>query len=310
MRTFVSALLIPLCIPAFAADSALLNFVMPEAQFLGGIDVQKSKTSSFAKSMLDSMPSDFFEKIGLDPKRDLDEILFASVEAGGHGGKGIFVVRGRLNPSKISDALRAFGPSLVENRNGLEIFKQQGNNSGGFTLIGDHTALLGDLESVRAAVDRRNGGTRLDAARASRAQSLSQGNDVWMIASTPSVGMRSKPGVTRNNSGAPMAGLNGDFLKSVEQAAVGLRFVPGSVELNMEAQAKTEKDAGALADVVRFLTNMVQMNRDNEEARMLATALEGMQISQETKTLRIKIALPQEQLEKMMHGAPAARRKI
>ena len=295
MRTFVSALLIPLCIPAFAADSALLNFVMPEVQFLGGIDVQKSKTSSFAKSMLDSMPGDFFEKIGLDPKRDLDEILFASVEAGGHGGKGIFVVRGRLNPSKISDALRAFGPSLVENRNGLEIFKQQGNNSGGFTLIGDHTALLGDLESVRAAVDRRNGGTRLDAARASRAQSLSQGNDVWMIASTPSVGM---------------AGLNGDFLKSVEQAAVGLRFFPGSVELNMEAQAKTEKDAGALADVVRFLTNMVQMNRDNEEARMLATALEGMQISQETKTLRIKIALPQEQLEKMMHGAPAARKKI
>ena len=164
MRILAAALLIPLCVPAFAADSALLNFVMPEAQFLGGIDVQKAKTSSFVKSMMDSMPSDFFEKIGLDPKRDLDEILFASVQAGGHGGKGIFVVRGRLNPAKIGDTLRSFGSNLVENRNGLEIFKQQGSNAGGFTLIGDHTALLGDLESVRAAVDRRIGGTHLDAA--------------------------------------------------------------------------------------------------------------------------------------------------
>ena len=310
MRILVSALFIPLCIPAFAADAALLNFVMPEAQFLGGIDVQKAKTSSFARSIMDSMPSDFFEKIGLDPKRDLDEILFASVQAGGQSGKGIFIVRGRLNPSKISDTLRAFGPSLLENRNGLEIFKQTGNNPGGFTLIGDHTALLGDLDSIRAAVDRRNGGTHLDAARASRAQSLSQASDVWMITSTPSVGMKAKQSAAGSNSGSPMAGLNGDFLKSVEQASVGLRFAPGSVELNMEAQAKTEKDAGALADVIRFLTNMVQMNRDNEEARMLATALEGMQVSQDSKTLRVKLALPQEQLEKMMHGSPAVRKKI
>ncbi len=310
MRILASALLIPLCVPAFAADSALLNFVMPEARFLGGIDVQKAKTSSFVKSMMDSMPSDFFEKIGLDPKRDLDEILFASVQAGGHGGKGLFVVRGRLNPAKIGDTLRSFGPNLVENRNGLEIFKQQGSNAGGFTLIGDHTALLGDLESVRAAVDRRIGGTHLDAARASRARSLSQANDVWMITSTPNMAMRQKPATAGGNPGSPLAGLNGDFLKSVDQAAIGLRFVPGNVELNMEAQAKTEKDAGALADVVRFLTKMVQMNRDSEEARTLATALEGMQISQDTKTLRIKLALPQDQLEKMMHGAPIERKTI
>lgn len=310
MRIFASALLIPLCVPAFAADSALLNFVMPEAQFIGGIDVQKAKTSSFVKSMLDSMPTDFFEKIGIDPKRDLDEILFASVQAGGNGGKGLFVVRGRLNPTKISDTLRSFGPSLVENRNGMEIFKQQGNNAGGFTLIGDHTALLGDLESVRAAVDRRSGGTHLDAARASRAQSLSQANDVWMISSTPNMAMRHKPSTPGGNPGPPMAGFNSDFLKSVDQATVGLRFVPGNVELNMEAQTKTEKDAGALADVVRFLTNMVQMNRDSEGARTLATALDGMQISQDTKIVRIKLALPQDQLEKLMHGSPTARKTI
>ena len=162
------------------------------------------------------------------------------------------------------------------------------------------------VSRVINAVDRRNGGAHLDAARTSQAQLLSRSNDLWMISTSLKgvFGSNSQARANKQGSASPM-GLNADFMKAVEQAAVGLRFVPGSVELNMEAMAKTEKDAGALADVVRFLTNMVQLNRDQEETRAFALALDGMLVTQDAKTLRIKLALPQDQLEKIMHGGPA-----
>ena len=302
MRFLVPALLIPLSLPTFAADGALLNFLMPDAIVMGGIDVQRAKTSAFAKSIMDGMPAEAFEKLGLDPKRDLDEIIFASSQTSGKG-KGIFVVRGRLNPTKIGDLLKTLGPAKVENRNGQEILTQPGSNAGAFALIGDHTALLGDIESVRAAVDRKNAGARLDASKAAKALRMSQSNDVWAITDAPPVSnaTSTKAGI---QTPGPIPGLNPAMMKTLEQGSVGLRFAPGSVEMNLEATAKSDKDAGAMADVVRFMASMAQLNRDTPEFKPLAAALENMQLSQESRTVRVKLVLPQDQLEKVLHGEP------
>ncbi len=279
----------------FAADP-IFNYIMPDAKYMAGVDIQKAKASPFTRSILDSVPKGFFETIGLDPQRDLDEVVMASQKEG----SGIAIIRGRLDSGKITGSLKLLGAVQSEMQNGVEIFRQQGN---AFFLIGGHTVLVGDLESVKAAAARNYSTVPVDAVKAAKVQSLREGSDVWMITNSPNFDMKPKGGKVQNGNAGPMAGImNGDFFKAVDQAAVGLRFTATTVDLNVEATAKTEKDAGALADVVRFLSNMVQLNRENQDVAAFATALDSMQLTQNAKVIRVKMAMPQSQLEKMMKG--------
>ena len=307
MRTLLFSALFAVSQLGFAADPNLLNFVMPDAKYLAGMDVQKAKSSAFARSIIESIPKGFFEAVGVDPKRDFDEILIASATGPGNEGSGVAIVRGRFDSSKITSLLKSFGPLQSEIRNGVEIFRQEGSKANGFFMVAGHTAIVGDLESVRSAASRTGGGTTIDAMKASKIQTLRESNDIWMITTAPMSAMKgnAKPPAKSNSrqSTGPIDGmLKGDFLTAIDQAAMGLRFSTSSVELNMEATAKTEKDAGAFADVLRFLSNMVQLNRENQEVSAFASVLDSMQLTQNAKSVRVKMALPQSQLEEMMKG--------
>ena len=69
---------------AFAADTQLLNLVMPDAQIMAGMNVTTAKISPCGQYVLSQFRSDekgFQELIaqtGFDPRQDVSEILAAS----------------------------------------------------------------------------------------------------------------------------------------------------------------------------------------------------------------------------------------
>jgi hypothetical protein len=91
---------------------------------------------------------------------------------------------------------------------------------------------------------------------------------------------------------------------------MGLRFGPEFMELTAETVSKTEKDATGIADVVRFLSTMVQMNREKPEVKAFAAALDGMKLTTEAKTTKLFISLPVAEMEQMMmkEKRPASKR--
>jgi hypothetical protein len=98
-------------------------------------------------------------------------------------------------------------------------------------------------------------------------------------------------------------------LDAIEQSAGGLKF--GSVvTLLAEAVARTDKDATALADVIRFVAGMVQLNREKPETAEIAALVDSMQLTTESRTVRLVLSMPEEQLEKMIqsHKQGPARR--
>jgi hypothetical protein len=78
------------------------------------------------------------------------------------------------------------------------------------------------------------------------------------------------------------------------------------VEIKGEALMRSDKDATALADVARFLGSMVQLNRDKQGAGNVATLLEQMDIRTEANVVKFSLAVPQDQIEKLM--APKVKR--
>lgn len=291
---------------AFSADSALLNLVMPEARMVAGMDVERARNSYLGKKMLESMDSKdsefakFVALTGFDPRRDLREVILASPDANSKNSP-LILVRGVFDLGRINGFMKGAGVATSENIGGVDFYiKANSKEDMGFAMIDSSLAIAGSKDVVRAALNRRAGsGSALTAATYSKVQSLSRANDIWMVTSIPVAELSNAlpPG-----GPAPSGMMGGDAFKGIEQAAMGVRFGGDTMDLTAEAVSKTEKDATSIADVIRFLSTMVQMNRDKPEVKALASALDAMKLTTDAKTTTLMISLPVAEMEKMFNS--------
>src|ERR1700691_3254289 len=72
------------CSSAFAADSQLMNLVMPDAKILAGVNVTSAENSPLGQFLLSKIgliggiPQDFITATGFNPLQDVSEILAAT----------------------------------------------------------------------------------------------------------------------------------------------------------------------------------------------------------------------------------------
>jgi len=312
MRTVLALLMAASLAPA--ADPSLLNMVMPEAKVLVGVDVVHARDSVFGRFMLaqigkeDASLAKMTEATGFDPKRDLHEILIASMDDVVPNtkmpGNGLIMLRGKFDPERISGLVKNMGMGNPLTYQGQEIFTTQNpKDNGGFAILDKNTAILGNIGSVKSALDRRKSGKSIDAKTLAKVKQLSAANDIWVLTSMP-------VGDIASRIPAPQAGgmMNGPAMKGIQQAAAGLKFNAADVRVSAEAVASNPKDASALADVVRFVTGMVQLNRDKEEVSSFAEVLSTLQVKTEGNVFRLNITVPQEQMEQFWKESPAKKR--
>ena len=91
-----------------AADARLLSLVMPDAKMISGIDVDRVKATPFGRFLIDQVPAgdqafqNFSSATGLDPRRDIREIVMASPGAPERK-TGLVLVRGTFDAARIGN---------------------------------------------------------------------------------------------------------------------------------------------------------------------------------------------------------------
>jgi hypothetical protein len=131
----------------------------------------------------------------------------------------------------------------------------------------------------------------LPAEVSARVQSTRSGYDAWFVTSAPA-------GLAGNVPEPHLGGaLQGNVVQAIEHLTGGLRF-GANIELNAEAVTRTDKDAAALADVVRFLASMAASNRDPKSP--FAQMLDSLQLSAVGRSVKFSLTAPQEELERLM----------
>lgn len=299
----------------FSADSALLNLVMPEARMVAGIDVERARDSFLGRKLMEQLDTKdaefgkFVAMTGFDPRRDLREIIIATPDTNTKNPPALILVRGIFDMSRINGFLKVAGVAAAENLGGVDFYtKANSKEDMGFAILDGSLALAGPKEVVRAALKRRAGAaSALTAATYAKVQTMSRANDIWAVTSIPVAELsNAMPGGGQGPSGM----MGGDAFKGIEQAAMGLRFGAEFMELTAETVSKTEKDATGIADVVRFLSTMVQMNREKPEVKAFAAALDGMKLTTEAKTTKLSISLPMAEMEQMLKDKKPAAKKI
>lgn len=302
VRNSLFALLTLAAAAVAAADPTLLNMVPADAKIISGVHVDQSKSSPFGQYVLAQMHSDdpgmkkFVTATGFDPRRDLNEIVAAT---SGTTDAPQFVVLGRgiFNPSKILSTAKAAGV-LPSNYNGVDLLTHKGEkgveNAVGF--LDASTAIMGATDAVKLAIDRRRSGPFLSAALQDRIRDLSNANDAWFISTGPITnfiaGKMGDPGLNQ--------AMNGNLLQAVLQASGGVKFDQKEIRISGEALTRSDKDATALADVIRFIAGLVQMNKDsNPQAKTAASLLDTMKLSTQDAVMKLSLSIPEEQAEKL-----------
>jgi len=290
-----------------AADPLLLNLVMPDAQIVAGVNVAKAKTSPFGQFILRQMPPDsdfsqFVNASGFDPRRDLQEVLMASTGTQNHG---MVAARGTFDAAKIAALATADGKHKVAPYNGAQLLTATDPAMKQAVAFFDGTfAVAGDLDTVKAAVDRRKATNPVNPLLASKV-AMYGAADAWTVSLVPLSNFAMKNGTPVPG---PFAGvLQGDLLKKVSESSGGVTF-DSPVQVTSELVSDTNQDAVALGDVVKFLASMIQTTPGTPGAS-IATLVQNLNVTTQGNVLKLALAIPEAQLESLIEAAKATGKK-
>ena len=300
------AVFLALPIATWAADPALLQMVMPDAKVIAGIQVAQTRNSLFGQYVLSHMQVDdegfksFIAQTGFDPRRDVTEIVMASNwdSSTPVSGRWLIMGDGAFDLNKIVPAAQAKGVAMTDFM-GVNILAYSGHGQtdveNGIAFFDGSTAVMGDLASVKAAIERKKSGASPSSQLLTKVRDVSSKNDFWFATLVPIsefAGAMPDPNLS--------SAMKGNLLAAINQASGGIRF-GDPVNISAEAITRSDKDAQALVDVVKFVAGMVQLNRQNNPAAgQVATLLDTLDCKTSGNITTVSLAIPEKQLEQMI----------
>lgn len=284
---------------AGAAEETLLKLAMPDAAVLAGINVDRIKNTPLGKTILSRFKSgnkdvqELIDRTGFDPGRDVQEILIAAPTVNGKNSNGLMLLRGKFDPARFTQ----FPQFSAASYRGVTVLTSKEKEPMAVACLSPAVLALGDPASVRAAIARRAQSGGVDVKLAATARDLRGKLDIWVASILPVSDLAGT--LPKQEFGGA---LQGDVLKGIRQASGGLKFGP-TLQITAELVARSEKDAAALGDVIRFFAGMLRAHQTqgNEAAR----ALDNLQLSARGDTVKLALAIPEDQLAKMFASSVA-----
>jgi hypothetical protein len=293
---------------AYAADSQLLNLVMPDAQVMAGVNVTTAEISPLGQYLLaqiginDKGLQAFIGATSFDPRKDVTEILMASAGKSTTPG-GLLLAKGTFDVAAITAAVATGKSQQVSTYDGdTLIVSTDPKENHALAFIAGSIAILGDLTSVKAALDRSGGVNSIGPELAALVQSLSTSDDAWSV-SIASVGSL----IPNLGTGAPGGNATQmlQLVKNIQSSSGGVQFGQ-NVVLNGQAVADTPQDASAVADLVRMASALLSMGAaQNPQAAGAAQLLQSVQVTTTGATVNITASIPEAQIEAALKAVTA-----
>lgn len=282
-----------------AADPSMVNLLMPDAKMVSGVDVERTRNSPFGQYFIQQMTGKdsglerFTQLTGLDPRKDVFEIVVASSDAGAAGlrsGTGaVAVMRGAFNPSKILQLAAEHGSMTTYN--GTQVVQTERGARAAWVGFLGNLMVAGPQAGVKQAIDRYRTAGKADRLLASRIQSASSKHDAWILTTLSPAAFAGELSSNPNVKGA----MSGDLMQGIESITAGVKF-GANVTMSGEATARSDKDASALVDVMRFFATMAQSNGAKSGPMGL---LDAMQMAADGRTVKFSLTTPEQEFEKL-----------
>lgn len=293
-----------------SADSGLLALVPADAKVVSSIDVMQARNSEFGQYLLNRSQdgnrdfAEFVQQTGFDPRRDLQSLVFESSSAGTQGTQSRFAIlaRGTFDADRIRATAKAKG-AKVTTYQGIELLFPHGDRQETAVAFPDAgIAIVADVATMHRILENRAIPSRLDPVLQQQIDQVGVNNDAWFVSLTGASFLKSH--VAGDDNGPPEQAARA--LQSIVSSSGGVRF-GNTVDLTIDAVARSPQDATSLEDVVRLLASMAQMQRQKDpRAAILAGALDNMKLAADDNRFHLAISIPEKSMEQLAELDPAA----
>jgi hypothetical protein len=280
-----------------------------DARFVMGFDVKRFTSSPFyaryaaQRGMRPDALRELEEKTGINPARDVDQIVIAGTSGTGAGSLGLALVMGRFDLYKLGRTLETEGRVSGYNHDGSTVyaFKEDGKPAMAIAFLDEASLLFGPKARVEAAVSSHTRGEapfRKNTFLMALAERVRPGSTFWMMGDQSLLaGMPTSipaPGASADSAAISLPALKsltvtGDLDPQVSIAATG--------------EATDELAAKNLADVVRgFVAIMSLQAQQKPELQQLASAVT---VATQANQVLISARIPYELLDALNPKAAA-----
>ncbi len=274
-----------------AVDSAFEPFIAPATKVLAGVQIaQLERTPLYTthKEQL-NLPQlgAFTERTGLDPTRDIKEILITW-----DGKQGLAMARGNFSQSKFQPKLQSLG-ARPKTYNKYTLF---GDDRNSLVFIRDGLALAGSSDAVRAAIDRRDkdqAGVPVDLQP--QLDKIPKNDQIWLVSAgglpTNGIAMRSEIDSALSN----IAGY-------VSTTATGIGVDTG-IHLASDLTCISNPGAQRVRDALRGGIGLARLTTKDNQLDLLRL-YDSIHVDQDNTAIQVRADLPPDLANKLLAYLP------
>ena len=274
-------------IAAVNVDPALATLVPPETKLLVGAKLDKLRETPLYQQRFASLPLAQLDKFaadtGLDPRKDVWEVLFCS------NGKdtGVLMLRGKFSPTDLEPRLVGNGANRT-NYKGYSLF---GDARTSAFFMNASTALAGSTKSIQAIIDNRD--TSLNGIPAVLLPLVKQvpGNaQFWAVFDGVLVDMPFREDSNLGNINT--------MIRSLDNGWVSANLTKG-LDLKAVGNCRSADAAKQIHDALRGVIGFGRLSTPDNQPELLK-AFDGMKVDQQEKVVKISAEIPQPVVDKIL----------
>jgi hypothetical protein len=257
-----------------APDAKFRPLIPPDTKILADIQLDKLKSTPLYQRhqkelelpMLDAAS----ERLGVDPVRDLSDVLIAW-----SGKRPLLLATGRFKPAQMQEKLINLGAP----RSSYKTFQLFGDSNNALTFLDNGLAVEGPTAQVQKTIDLRNNGAQpIPEELAARLRTLSKTDQVWVVSSSglPFMDMPMRSDVTSALS---------NIVNFITGATGGLQLDTGA-HIRIDLSCISDEGARRVHDALRGGIGFARLSTKNDQQQLLR-AYDAINVDQDKALVHV-----------------------
>jgi hypothetical protein len=269
-------------------DPALATLVPADTAILVGARLDKLRETPIYQKRFSQVPmprlDEFAKQTGLDPRRDVWEVLFAS--SGGQ--TGVLMARGKFPTGELEPKLEREGATRTAYK-GYTLF---GDDRNAAFFMNSSTALAGSTPVLKAIIDNRDrSGSGIPEKLAPLVEAVPSGSQFWAVFSGSAINL---PFPNESNLG----NLN-QIVRSIQAGRFSADLTKG-LELQANGTCNTDEDARRIHDFLKGLIGLGRLSTPDNQPEMLKM-YDSIEVNQQARVVNLSANVPQDVVDRFLN---------
>jgi hypothetical protein len=272
---------------AVRVDPALATLVPADTTVLVGSRLDKLRDTALYRERFDKLPMPQLDKFaadtGLDPRRDVWELLFCS----NGKDKGVLMVRGKFAPAELEPKLEREGAARTKYKS----YSLFGDERTTMFFMNSSTALAGSTPVIKSVIDSHDsGGGGIPPLLVPLMKEIPRNAQFWAAFSGVVVDMPFREDSNLGNINT--------MIRSLENGYVAADLSQG-LDLKAVGKCRTDEGAKQIHDALRGVIGIGRLSTPDNRPDLLK-AFDGVKVEQQARAVIVTAQISQDLVDRVL----------